>query len=700
MNQTKQKIKAGDDVKWYHKLRFWRFEGEIKPGWESFKMIIFYLLVGTLWILWSDQWLSALVDDQEALTQLQTYKGWFYVFVSGAIFYIVLRGRLKTISIASKRIESALVELQKNNDMLEQTQNQLSDQNQLLEDKIAELQILTNRYQLAVEGSNDAIWEYDGATELYRVSKRWMNSMGYDFDEADADTWLQLVQTEHRDYVEQALFNYFYRRGKPLSIEYQFKKANGELIWLFTKGTAQWDEFGRFVRAAGSHTDVSESHRLHEQLYQQAYYDDVTHLPNRVYFEQMVKKEMASLSKEDSLALVYFDIDDFKFVNELLGHSVGDQLINMIAQRVLGILDEKPIFAKVSGDGFALTLRNNHSEYRKLLKKIELLTEALREPYELVDQSLFISVSSGISIYPKDAQTFEDLFKNADAAMVLAKEKGKNNYQFYTDEIHEARVLKIQMIHHLHRAIESNEMSLVYQPIYNMETMEVVGFEALVRWYNEQFKAVSPNVFIPYAEGTGLIKPLEEWIFDQVFSQVAKWRTLSEKIYLISINLSTKGLMNPDFILFIEKLHAIYDIQPGEIQIEVTETSMVSNADIARRHMHRLSLLNVRIALDDFGTGYSSLDYLHQLPIKTLKIDRSFIGRILHPSQDEPVLQLIIDLAHKLNMKIVAEGVETENQMKYLLSNQCLFAQGYYLNRPMKLSDVEKIIENNKKTVV
>lgn len=158
--------------------------------------------------------------------------------------------------------------------------------------------------------------------------------------------------------------------------------------------------------------------------------------------------------------------------------------------------------------------------------------------------------------------------------------------------------------------------------------------------------------------------------------------------------------MNPDFILYIEKLHAIYDIQPGEIQIEVTETSMVSNADIARRHMHRLSLLNVRIALDDFGTGYSSLEYLHQLPIKTLKIDRSFIGRILHPSQDEPVLQAIIDLAHKLNMKIVAEGVETENQVNYLLSHQCFYAQGYYLNRPMKLSDVENIIENNKKTVV
>ena len=687
-------------MKWYQRMRFWRFEGEIKPGWESFKMIIFYLLLGSLWILWSDQWLAALIDDFEVLTQFQTYKGWFYVFVSGAIFYVVLRGRLKTIAIAGKRIESAMNELQKKNEMLEHTQNQLSEQNQLLEEKIVELQTLTNRYQLAVEGSNDAIWEYDGETELYKVSKRWMNSMGYDFDEADADTWLKLVEPEQRHQVEQAFLDYFYRHGKPLSIEYQFKKANGELIWLLTKGTAQWDEYGRFLRAAGSHTDVSESHRLHAQVYQSAYYDDLTNLPNRLYFEQMVKKEMETLSQGESLALIYFDIDDFKFVNELLGHAVGDQLLNMIAHRVLKLLGDKPVFAKISGDGFALTLRNPHNEYRKLLKRIESLTESLRQAYELVDQSLFISVSTGISIYPKDAKNYGDLFKNADAAMILAKEKGKNNYQFYTDEIHEARVQKIQMIHHLHRAIESNEMSLVYQPIHHMKTMEIIGFEALVRWYNEQFKAVSPNVFIPYAEGTGLIKPLEEWIFDQVFSQVAKWRDLSEKTYLFSINLSTKGLMNPDFILYIEKLHAIYDIQPGEIQIEVTETSMVSNADIARRHMHRLSLLNVRIALDDFGTGYSSLEYLHQLPIKTLKIDRSFIGRILHPSQDEPVLQAIIDLAHKLNMKIMAEGVETENQVNYLLSHQCFYAQGYYLNRPMKLSDVENIIENNKKTVV
>jgi EAL domain-containing protein (putative c-di-GMP-specific phosphodiesterase class I) len=298
------------------------------------------------------------------------------------------------------------------------------------------------------------------------------------------------------------------------------------------------------------------------------------------------------------------------------------------------------------------------------------------------NQTVFITCSLGVSLYPKDGSNFNDLYKAADTAMRHLKGVRKNSYNFYTEDYHKERVNRVKLVNELRKAIEEKELYMLYQPIYDMTTMNIHSYEALIRWKSPTFGQVSPAVFIEHAENTNLISLIDEFVFVNTLKLRRKWHELGDHTTILSINLSSKGLVDPSFMHTVERLCLEYYYIPNEIQIEITETALISNFDLAKSHLLRLKRLGFIIALDDFGAGYSSLTYLHQLPIDCMKIDRSFSVNPGFNNNQDLILASIINLAHKLNLKVVAEGIETEKQKDFFLKMNCILGQGYLFAYP------------------
>ena len=420
---------------------------------------------------------------------------------------------------------------------------------------------------------------------------------------------------------------------------------------------------------------------LNESIVYQQNHDELTQLPNRRRLSEIVAQRIKRYP-DRAFALISLDIDDFASVNELMGYSVGDGLLLDLTKQLtknLGLLDT----LSRSSDGFIITYDLSERNQIQLNQSLNHLLSIVNHERVIEDQTLFITSSIGVSIYPKDGQTFSDLFKAADTAMHHLKGISKNSYNFYTEDYHKQRLDRIRMVSELRKALDNQELYLVYQPVYNMHDMKLLSYEALLRWDSKMFGKVAPNVFIHVAESTNLIKTLEEFVFESCFKEINHWHNQGQSL-MLSINLSSKGLVDIGFMHTIERLTKQYKIDSSQVQIEITETAIIENFDLAKRNLMRLKQLGFIIALDDFGTGYSSLTYLHQLPIDTMKIDRTFALQRGQGKQHE-ILSSIIDLGHKLKLKIIAEGIETDAQKQFFMDLGCPYGQGYLLGKPSSL---------------
>jgi len=439
------------------------------------------------------------------------------------------------------------------------------------------------------------------------------------------------------------------------------------------------------------HYSIERKH-YQEQIEHQANYDPVTGLPNRNLLHDRLKQAMAAQRRVHSVAVAFIDLDHFKFINDSLGHSAGDKLLHEVGQRLRMVLRDGDTVARLGGDEFVLVL-NDQTHDDVIFHAMQRVTASLARPFAIDGKELYISCSAGISLYPQDGTDVETLLKNADAAMYRAKEHGRNNFQFYTSEMNCMLNERLALEQNLRRAIDKREFVLHYQPKVDLRSGAVVGAEALLRWQHPERGLLLPDLFIPLAEETGLILPIGEWVLREACAQNRAWQAEGLKPIMVSVNVSARQFRQEGLVATVAGILAETGMDAVHLEMELTESMIMHNTEAAVATLRQLTELGVRLSVDDFGTGYSSLSYLKNLPIDTLKIDQSFVRDIVAGKSDHRVLaRAIISIGHSLDLKVVAEGVETAAQTEYLKKHECDEVQGYYFGRPVPADQFRKVL--------
>lgn len=431
-----------------------------------------------------------------------------------------------------------------------------------------------------------------------------------------------------------------------------------------------------------------------EFLRYQAHYDALTDLPNRVLFQDRLQQTIEKARRhQQQFALLFIDLDQFKQMNDSLGHEIGDQVLKMVAKQLKSALREEDTLARLGGDEFTVIVQelNQPQDASILANKILELT---KQPFQVDQHTLYLSSSIGISIYPKDAQTSEELLKYADAAMYRAKDEGRDNFQFYTADMTRLAFEHIAMQASLRQAIKNQEFIVYYQPQINAVVHKIIGMEALVRWQHPIMGLIPPNKFIPLAESTGMIVELDRQVMRMAMQQFSNWYAQGLNPGILSLNLSAKQTEQTDFIDFLT--HALHSTQcqANWLELEVTESDLMKNPDVSIQKLNEIRQLGIQLSIDDFGTGYSSLAYLKRLPVTKLKIDQSFVRDLPQDEDDAAITKAIIAMATSLGLNLIAEGVETRQQRDFLLQNGCNNIQGYFYSRPINAKHMTQFMRD------
>ena len=450
--------------------------------------------------------------------------------------------------------------------------------------------------------------------------------------------------------------------------------------------------------------DITERKLAEEQIAYLAYHDSLTGLPNTRLFKDRLSQGVEQARRNDKMmAVLFLDLDRFKLINDTMGHDVGDQLLQVIAERLMEAVRRTDAIAmntiaamstsvaRLGGDEFTIMLEDI-SGTQAVSRICERLIEQVSRPLELRGQEVYTSVSIGIAIYPHDGDSVDVLLKNADVAMYHAKAHGRNNYQFFTESMNQASEERFQLENSMRKALQNNEMKLYYQPQVSVSSGQIVGMEALIRWEHPEKGFISPAAFIPIAEESGLIVQIGEWVIHEACRQSAKWLKSGFKPVRISVNVSAKQLQEETLVEIIEHSFETYGVDANTLGIELTETAIILEPKIALTRLEMIKQLGVKLSMDDFGTGYSSLSYLKRFPIDTLKIDQSFIRSVTVDNEDGALVKAIIAMAHALGMDVVAEGVELQEQLEFLGLHGCDTMQGYLFSRPLPAEELETLL--------
>ncbi|MDE5053044.1 EAL domain-containing protein [Niallia taxi] len=441
--------------------------------------------------------------------------------------------------------------------------------------------------------------------------------------------------------------------------------------------------------------DITERKKSDNLIKQLAYHDTLTELPNR-YSCMVHLHERLHSPVVDSLYVLFLDLDQFKRINDTRGHSTGDIILKKVANTLSLSLKDEDFVARLGGDEFVIILEN--ANLLEVKQKANTILEAFNQPLIIKTEEFFVTPSIGISNYPADGKDQETLIKNADAAMYLAKENGKNNYQFYSHALEESGARKMMLEMELRKAIKKQELSLYYQPQFNILTEEIFGVEALLRWNHPKFGFVSPAEFIPIAEETNLIVPIGDWVIKQAAQQMRAWNKQGINDIKMSINISARQFHCSDFAEIIGEHVDKYGLNTKMIELEITESTL-QNMDLSLEILHKLKAYGFNISIDDFGKGYSSLSYLKYLPIDTIKIDKTFVDDITDPVHKGSLVKAIIDMGHNMNFSVIAEGIEQKEQLEFLKHNHCVLGQGFYYSKPLPKEDIEKMLHEQLKNI-
>jgi len=512
-----------------------------------------------------------------------------------------------------------------------------------------------------------------------------------------------LVHPSERGELERALSKAL-ETGESYRMECRIACPDGAERIVHEQAVVARDEAGAAVRIHGTTQDITERKSAEQRIQRLVLYDTLTDLPNRQYFKEQLEHTLVQAAKlQEKVAVLVLDLDRFKRVNDTLGHNVGDQLLVAVGERLTKSLrsvdhvargDEGGVtgtLARLGGDEFTIRVANlpEAADAAKLARR--LLT-GLSQPFVLSGQEIVITASAGIAVYPLDGQDVDTLLQHADSAMYHAKQQGKDNYQFFSPSMNASSLQKLTMENQLRKAIERGELMLHYQPKVESCSRRISGVEALIRWRHPDLGMISPAEFIPLAEETGLIVPIGDWVLEQACRQAAAWRAAGLKPGSIAVNMASPNFAQKDFVSKVAATLARERLEAGSIEIELTESILMQDAQAARVTLEALKSHGLQLSIDDFGTGYSSLAYLKRFPIDTLKIDRAFVRDVIQNPEDASITSAIIALGGSLGLSVVAEGVETEAQAEFLQKRGCDFMQGYLFSRPVIADDITAML--------
>ncbi|KTD82877.1 EAL domain-containing protein [Legionella waltersii] len=543
-----------------------------------------------------------------------------------------------------------------------------------------ELRIL----ERAIEASTHGVVIIEVVKNEYRViyvNQSFERTTGYSEKNAQGVNLFSLLGT-NADEVNHKRIELAIREVREETVEMESIKRNGEVFWCEISVAPVKDTFGNVRHYVCIINDITQRRDMENQLVMQATYDSLTSLPNRVLLIDRVEQAILQAKKKRSiLAFMFLDLDRFKLTNDTLGHSMGDKLLEVIANRLLIATEDYDTVARLGGDEFVILLTDiqNMQEAEQIAQNI---LKSIEKTIQIDQHSLKITGSMGISFFPKDGDDYETLMKTADLSMYHAKDNGRNNYRVYEPEMNRRAINHMQLDTALRDALKNEELFLVYQPLIDLKEYKVVGFEALMRWHSKILGPVSPAEFIPMAEENGMILEMGEWALNEACTQIKNWHKAGFKHLTMAVNISGRQFRQKNLAEIVANALKHSGLQSKYLELELTESLLIEDIDHVVETMYSLKDMGIKLVIDDFGTGYSSLSYLKQFPVDKLKIDRSFINEMASNQNDAAIAKAIINLGHSLNIQVLAEGIENEFQRDFVIANHCDFAQGYFYKTP------------------
>ena len=554
------------------------------------------------------------------------------------------------------------------------------------------------RYALAVAGANDCIWDWDAASDEAYFSPRWNELVGLPpgADVGRLQDWFERVHPDDVAELRRIVSAEVTGERQHFEHEHRLRHESGEYLWVYARGVILADPRGKAVRMAGSISSIAKRKETEQQLIHRALHDALTGLPNRVLFTDRLQQALRRFKRNNQLrfAVLYFDLDRFKFINDSLGHSAGDSLLVSVARRLMSVIRPGDTVARMGGDEFAILVSDidDESDTAQVTERIHTL---FQQEFSIGGRGVYTSVSIGVAVVAKQYQSPEELLRDADLAMYRAKRSESENTAIFDTTMHQAAIARLNMETDLRRALARGEFVVHYQPIVTLAEKRIVAFEALLRWMHPNKGLLTPDSFLSVVEDTGMLSTLSWWVLEQACRQAGEWRRLfvNGSPLRMSVNVSATMFRAENSAQRVKDIVRQSGIPPQDLSLELTERDCMDHEEATQVILDDLQQFGVGIHMDDFGTGYSSLSYLQRCSYDTLKIDRSFVQRIGSEEQSVAIIKTIVGLGRMLDMNVVAEGVESQGQLDALVSMQCPEAQGFWFSRPVSPIEAGELLK-------
>jgi len=619
---------------------------------DALRAALLYLLLSVAWMAVSGYLLNSFFDSSTELLRWQLINGYFWLVLSAGLIFIARARLFKCLGIGAR-----------------------------LRERHADRERL--RQAAAVfDCTREGVLVTDSNGLIVHVNRAFMAITGYQCDEVLGQQPSLFKSGHHPPAFYQSMFATLNSCGE-WSGEIWNRRKSGEIYPQWQTIRIIHDDQGRRSHYVAVFSDISAIKNSEHELKHLAHHDPLTDLPNRLLFTDRVEQALASAQiHKRGCALLMIDLDHFKMINDSLGHTVGDQLLKAVAEHLKTLFGPGMTLARLGGDEFAV-LAESCPQVAQAATLAQRIIDGLREPFHIDGHRLFINASVGISQFPSDALSAEQMLRNADSALFKAKSAGRDGYALYTEELTAHAQQRVEIAFELRRALQQQELRVYYQPVHDLKTSRLIGVEALVRWAHPQRGLVSPTEFIPIAERTGLIAEIDAWVMQQACQQMCQWQAAGVGLAFVAVNVSSRLFARRELYQQVAQVLDATGLDPAYLELEVTESAVMDDPEVALEQMHRLRELGVRLAIDDFGTGYSSLLRLKRLPVQKLKIDQGFVAGLPCDEDDAAIVRVIIALAQSMGMQVHAEGIEQVEQAGFLLEHECDLGQGYWFGRPV-----------------
>ena len=625
---------------------------------DALRTALLYGLLAVFWLLVTDHLLNSYFDDSAQLVQWQQVNG--YVF---ALFSAVL------IFFARARLFDFL-------GMNPGLKRQRQDQERL------------RQAAVVFDCTREGVLVSDSRGVIVHVNRALVEITGYPAEEVLGRRPNMFKSGRHGPEFYQAMFKSIDEHGEWHG-EIWNRRKSGEVYPQWQTVRAITDDKGQVSHYVAVFSDISAIKNSQTELARLVHHDPLTDLPNRLLFTDRTEQALASAQRHQTgCALLMIDLDHFKIINDSLGHNVGDLLLKAVAERLLRVFGKGFTVARLGGDEFAVLI-DSCAQASQAAGLAQQVLEIMKGPFDVDKHQLFISASVGISVFPGDALNAEQLLRNADSALFKAKSSGREGYALYTEELTAHAQYRVEVASDLRRALEQQELRVYYQPVHELKTSRLIGVEALVRWEHPLRGLLAPGEFIPIAERTGLIAEIDAWVLEQACWQMVQWQGAGVELAFVAVNISSRLFARPELFALVSTVLADTGLDPALLELEVTESAVMDNSQVALEQMHRLRALGLRLAIDDFGTGFSSLLRLKRLPVQKLKIDQGFVAGLPGDNDDVAIVRAVIALGQSMGLQVHAEGIEQVGQAQFLLDLDCDLGQGYWFGRPMPAQDLD-----------